>query len=65
VATSNREDAEGADEGGAAELHNVLDQYSDHRLFQVRAVRRTALIEIGAALKGAPATYGNAYDNTR
>jgi hypothetical protein len=46
--------------GGADEFHDVLGQYSDHRLFQVRAVERTALIEIGAAQKGVPPTYGNA-----
>ncbi|MCK1525443.1 hypothetical protein [Bradyrhizobium sp. 17] len=44
---------------GAGEFHHVLGQYSDHTLFQVRAVARTALIEIGAALKGATADYGN------
>jgi len=66
VALGNGENAdEGDDDRGAAELHDVLGQYSEHRLFQVRAVRRTALTEIGAALKGVPATYGNAYGNTR
>ena len=50
---------------GAGEFHDVLSQYCEHRLFQVRAVARTALIDIGAALKGVQATYGNAYGNTR
>jgi hypothetical protein len=56
---------EGEDDGGAAEFHDVLGQYTEHRLFQIRAVRRTALIEIGAALKTSPVPYGNAYGNTR
>lgn len=53
------------DLGVAGEFYDVLGQYSDHRFFQVRAVGRAALIQIGAALKGVPATYGNAYGNTR
>jgi hypothetical protein len=65
VALGDRGNADEGEERGAAELHDVLGQYSDHRLFQVRAVKRTALIEIGAALKDVPATYGNAYGNTR
>lgn len=56
---------EGENDAGAAEFHDVLGQYTSHRLFQIRAVKRTALIEIGAALRGVPATYGNALGNTR
>lgn len=57
AALRNRESApEGEDDRGGAELQDVLGQYSEHRLFQVRAVRRAAPIEIGAALKSMPTT---------
>jgi hypothetical protein len=34
------------------EIADLLDLYSGHRLFQVRIVRRKALIDIATALKG-------------
>ena len=34
------------------EILDLLDRYSDHRFFQVRIVRREAMIEIATALKG-------------
>lgn len=46
------------------EIPDLLDLYSSHPFFQVRIVRRRALIDIGAALKGVPPSYGNAYGNT-
>lgn len=36
------------------EIPDLLDRYSDHCFFQVRIVRRRALIDIAAALKGVP-----------
>jgi hypothetical protein len=36
------------------EIPDLLDLYSDHCFFQVRIVRRRALIDIAAALKGVP-----------
>ncbi|QOZ08101.1 hypothetical protein [Bradyrhizobium sp. CCBAU 51765] len=41
------------------EIPDLLDLYSSHPFFQVRIVRRRALIDIGAALKGVPPSYGN------
>lgn len=46
------------------EIPDLLDLYSSHPFFQVRIVRRRALIDIGAALKGVPPSYGNPYGNT-
>lgn len=49
---------------GAAELHDVLAQYPDHQLFQIRVIRREALVEIAAAIKGVE-NFDNADSNTR
>ncbi|UFW42300.1 hypothetical protein [Bradyrhizobium sp. WSM471] len=57
------EDSDDTDTG-AAELHDVLAQYATHQLFQIRVIRREALIEIAAAIKGVE-SYGNAYGNAR
>lgn len=46
-------------------IRDILQRYSDHRLFQVRILERAALIDVAAALKGVPPSYGNAYGNTR
>jgi hypothetical protein len=46
-------------------IRDILQRYSDHRLFQVRVLERTALIDVSAALKGVSPSYGNAYGNTR
>jgi hypothetical protein len=46
-------------------IHDLAELYSGPQLFQASIVGRSALIEIGAALKGVPAPYGNAYGNTR
>jgi hypothetical protein len=51
--------------GRGTDIRDLLDLYSAHRFFQVRIVRRQTLIDIGAALKGVPADYGNALGNTR
>jgi len=48
-----------------ADAHDLLGRYSGHQLFQMRMVKREALIEIAAALKGIELSYGNAYGNTR
>lgn len=42
---------EGTSIGRGTEIPDLLDQYSDHCLFQVRIVRRQALIDIATALK--------------
>lgn len=34
------------------EIHDLFDRYSGHRLFQVRVVKRDALIDVAAALNG-------------
>jgi hypothetical protein len=47
------------------EIYSIVELYSGPQLFQVRVVGRKALIEIGAALKGVSADYGNVYGNTR
>jgi hypothetical protein len=47
------------------DVPDLLDLYSDYCFFQVRIVRRRALNDIAAALKGVPPSYGNAYGNTR
>lgn len=53
-------DSQGDDHGEAAERHDVIAQYSNDRLFQLRVVRRDALLEVAAALKEMPPAYGNA-----
>ena len=46
-------------------ISDLIERYAAHRFFQVRVVRRTALIDVAAALKGLKQPYGNAYGNTR
>lgn len=53
------------DEKDGREIYDIVELYSGPQLFQVRVVGRKALIEIGAALKGVSADYGNALGNTR
>jgi hypothetical protein len=43
-----------------AGITDLIERYADHRFFQVRAVRRTALIDVAAVLKGLKPPYGNA-----
>ena len=45
-------------------ISDLIERYAAHRFFQVRVVRRTALIDVAAALKGLT-SLGNAYGNTR
>ena len=40
-------------------IREILQRYSGHRLFQVRVLERAALIDVAAALKGVPPSYGN------
>jgi hypothetical protein len=40
-------------------IHDLVEVYSGPQLFQARIVGRSALIEIGAALKGLPIPYGS------
>jgi hypothetical protein len=42
---------EGTSIGRGTEIPDLLDQYSDHCLFQVRIVGRQALIDIATAFK--------------
>jgi hypothetical protein len=46
-------------------ISDLIERYAAHRFFQVRVVRRMALIDVAAALKGLKQPYGNAYGNTR
>ncbi|MDX3965541.1 MAG: hypothetical protein QHD01_02940 [Bradyrhizobium sp.] len=47
------------------EIPDLLDLYSSHPFFQVRIVRRRALIDIAAALKGVQPSYGNLHGSGR
>jgi hypothetical protein len=58
-----REDSD--DQEARTGIVDLIERYANHRFFQVRVVRRTALIDVAAALKGLKPPYGNAYGNTR
>ena len=58
-----REDSD--DQEARTGIVDQIERYADHRFFQVRVVRRAALIDVAAALKGLKQPYGNAYGNTR
>lgn len=49
--------------GRGTEIFDLLELNSSQHFFQVRIVRRQALIEIAAALKGIPTSSGNSYGN--
>lgn len=51
------------EQGEGREIYSIIEVYSGPRPFQIRVVGYNALIEIGAAIKGAHTDYGNAYDN--
>jgi hypothetical protein len=48
-ADAPRRDGDGDD--GGTEVYDLLDRYSNHRLFQIRVVRREALIKVAGALR--------------
>jgi hypothetical protein len=58
-----REDSDDQEIGTG--IVDLIERYAEHRFFQVRVVRRAALIDVAAALKGLGQPYGNAYGNTR
>ena len=58
-----REDSD--DQEARTGIVDLIERYADHRFFQVRVVRRAALIDVAAALKGLKPPYSNAYGNTR
>lgn len=53
---------DGEESARGTEIPDLVSRFSDHRLFQVRILKRRALVQIAAALKGIEgieAAYGN------
>jgi len=47
------------DQEAGTGIVDLIERYAEHRFFQVRVVRRSALIDVAAALKDLERPYGN------